>query len=308
MGSLQTIPLPSANQRLQMFGLFSKIAPWYFLTMTFIALVLGMFVTLPELFKKSPKTMNRHYAAVAYLFINAMWNYIMAIRIDTTDQKLPKEVAEYHQRKKTKPYRCHSCKLCQARILKRDHHCFFMNTCIGYYNQKYFIWYCMYMFCGTVYSIITNAMYTSRVFGTQFSGAITFFVLGPNTIYKWWFNNASSTELLFVTLMYNSLAAGIVSVGFFLWQLWLACVGLTTHEAVSDGEGFDRGLLENLRDVLGKYWLLGAVLPVYCPPSGNGIYGNKFGVVEKDNPKCNGDTSNNCDHGNCNINTSKKEK
>ncbi|XP_070576375.1 palmitoyltransferase ZDHHC22-like [Ptychodera flava] len=206
----------------------------------------------------------------------------MATTTDTSIKKLPQEVTDYHKSKKTMPYRCHRCKLCNASIVKRDHHCFFMNTCIGYYNQKYFMWYCIQMFCGTAYSVITNAMYTSRVYGTKFTGGTTFIFLGPYTILNWWYKNTTSGEMFLVVFMYLSLTAGIVCLGFFLWQLWISTVGLTTFEAMNDVRGFDNGLWSNLSDVLGKFWMLGALFPIPLPQCGNGIYGNKYGEVDDD--------------------------
>lgn len=59
-------------------------------------------------------------------------------------------------RKKNLPERSHECKLCERVILKRDHHCYFMTVCIGYFNQKYFIFFCFYMMLGAVYSVVLN--------------------------------------------------------------------------------------------------------------------------------------------------------
>lgn len=38
-----------------------------------------------------------------------------------------------------KPPRCHHCSRCSKCFLKMDHHCLFLDTCIGFHNYKFFI-------------------------------------------------------------------------------------------------------------------------------------------------------------------------
>ena len=55
------------------------------------------------------------------------------------------------------PLRSHDCKLCEKRILRRDHHCFFMTVCVGYHNHKHFIFFCLYMMIGAFYGVVITA-------------------------------------------------------------------------------------------------------------------------------------------------------
>lgn len=46
--------------------------------------------------------------------------------------------------KRPKPPRSHHCSTCGVCVLKMDHHCPWVNTCVGQHNQKFFIQFCVY--------------------------------------------------------------------------------------------------------------------------------------------------------------------
>ena len=56
-----------------------------------------------------------------------------------------------------KPERCHHCSACNRCVLNMDHHCPWINNCVGFWNRKYFLLLLIYVFLTTYYIAITMA-------------------------------------------------------------------------------------------------------------------------------------------------------
>mmetsp|Transcript_2076 Transcript_2076/g.4774 ORF Transcript_2076/g.4774 Transcript_2076/m.4774 type:complete len:257 (-) Transcript_2076:33-803(-) len=50
--------------------------------------------------------------------------------------------------------RVHHCSICSRCIMRMDHHCPWVNNCVGYYNQKHFILFLLYTELGCIYTFI----------------------------------------------------------------------------------------------------------------------------------------------------------
>lgn len=61
-----------------------------------------------------------------------------------------------------KPPHSHHCSICKRCISRMDHHCPWVNNCVGYYTQKHFILFLLYVFNGSMhalYLIAKNSIY-----------------------------------------------------------------------------------------------------------------------------------------------------
>ncbi|XP_059407067.1 palmitoyltransferase ZDHHC15A isoform X2 [Carassius carassius] len=139
-----------------------------------------------------------------------------------------------------KPDRCHHCSVCQMCVLKMDHHCPWLNNCIGFSNYKFFLLFLLYslLYCLLIIATVT-----------------------PTFIQLWLgklFDSCVKLHVLFLTLVSAMFAVTLCFLLFF--HIWLLASNKTTLEWLSvpffvDGpasEAFDVGVRANLSQVFGR--------------------------------------------------------
>lgn len=173
----------------------------------------------------------------------------------TRDKALPVYTRTYgggirfcHICKIIKPDRCHHCSVCDQCILKMDHHCPWVNNCVGYRNYKFFVLFLMYALLFCLYVAVTT---------------LPFFIQFWKEISS---NSAARFHILFLFLAAAMFAISVTIL--FCMHIRLSLVNQSTLESFRapvfrhgpDKEGFSRGsVCANFRDIFGinKYqWFL----------------------------------------------------
>ncbi|CAI9538656.1 unnamed protein product [Staurois parvus] len=139
-----------------------------------------------------------------------------------------------------KPDRCHHCSVCGMCVLKMDHHCPWVNNCIGFSNYKFFLLFLAYSMLYCLYIASTVFKY----FLLYWSGELA--------------NNRAKFHVLF--LLFVALMFFLSLMFLFGYHCWLVSLNRTTLEAFSvpvfysgpDKNGFHLGIRKNLEQVFGK--------------------------------------------------------
>ncbi|KAJ8385679.1 hypothetical protein AAFF_G00183920 [Aldrovandia affinis] len=73
-----------------------------------------------------------------------------------------------------KPDRAHHCSVCKRCIRKMDHHCPWVNNCVGENNQKYFVLFTMYIALISLHSLVMVAFHFLYCFEEDWTKCSTF--------------------------------------------------------------------------------------------------------------------------------------
>jgi len=156
-----------------------------------------------------------------------------------------------------KPDRAHHCSVCGKCVLKMDHHCPWINSCVCFNNYKFFILFLGYALVYCLFIACSSLPYFVQFWKGDLEGAGRFHIL----------------FLFFVSVMF---AISLVSL--FGYHIYLILVNRTTLEAfrpplfrngVTDKNGYNLGCYKNFCEVFGYRKLLW-FLPIFTSV-GDGI-------------------------------------
>lgn len=113
-----------------------------------------------------------------------------------------------------KPDRAHHCSSCRRCVLKMDHHCPWLATCVGFRNQKAFILFLIYvsLFCWLCFAVSATWVVAEFFGELQVSDALM--------------------PVNFILLVVLAGVIGLVITGFTGWHIYLASTGQTTIESL----------------------------------------------------------------------------
>eukprot|EP01104_Vermistella_antarctica_P014844 TRINITY_DN4740_c0_g1_i1.p1 TRINITY_DN4740_c0_g1~~TRINITY_DN4740_c0_g1_i1.p1 ORF type:complete len:329 (-),score=63.64 TRINITY_DN4740_c0_g1_i1:197-1183(-) len=251
-----------------------------------------------------------HVIFSSFLIMNVLFNYGMATwtsagvvqktpfteedqRRLEKDGRTPNATSWYCFRCRNKrPERAHHCQICGVCVMKMDHHCPWINGCVGHHNHRYFALFLVFLSVAMAYEACMS-------FLPFWDGATSLY---ETVGVMMWTAEDTGVHAMFTFVFLCCSVAGCGVAGLCIWQVYLASINLTTVEyyisasekrtALSQGiefggNKFDLGWKKNLRFFFGVkggdgvFW--SALLPTFLPPLGDGIqYPSRGGDVDVD--------------------------
>lgn len=170
-----------------------------------------------------------HCAVGAFILFNIYYNYLSCVftppgappDVPVDEAELRNEVVPARGQgfarfcktcKRSKPPRAHHCHICGRCVLRMDHHCPWMATCVGHHNHRFFLLFMLWLLAGCAYCFLL---------------ALHPFVHKAAFDVPWAFLTPHSVALFTLCLT----GAVLLAVGFLGgWHTYLALSGQTTIE------------------------------------------------------------------------------
>ncbi|KAL8610699.1 hypothetical protein ACOMHN_047268 [Nucella lapillus] len=253
----------------------------YFVALSTGSLVIALLITLPEVYRDSPETLQNRRLAAVHVFLVTLLNYACLRHYSAHSRVradwIPRILAEAEEVRVCRscnlptPPRARHCPLCDACVLKRDHHCFFRGCSVGFHNQRYFLMFCLYGSLGSLYSSYVTFAYLGSHYASVVSWEWYAFLL-PWLLWYWFIGQTIATVVAMVIFSYFCVFTFLACSYFCAFQGFLLMRGQTSYEYVKGIRRYGCSLGESLRSVFGPLWLVNVVVPLPCLKSAhNGV-------------------------------------
>jgi palmitoyltransferase len=159
-----------------------------------------------------------------------------------------------------KPIRAHHCSICARCILNQDHHCPWINNCVGHLNHRYFFQFCFFLTLGSFYAATLGfTEFQHYLFGRKVFTYLDLLLgrhLNEVDIKSYVTNPSMYYTFLFLFIV--ALTACVVLFGFTAWHFWLISRSETTIEFHVNST--ERKRLQEIKEIFINPYDLGFIL------------------------------------------------
>ncbi len=151
--------------------------------------------------------------------------------------------------------------ICNQCILKRDHHCFLTNTCIGFSNQRFFVVLSFYVTLACFGALPFGIVY---LYTEYYPTAPRWDYFPPVTFCKWLYGAYPIDVVFMICHLYLLPPVGFMALGFFVLEVTLIVIGKTPYEFLKSLHLKNcNSVPGNCRSVFGGLWLVNFLLPLH---------------------------------------------
>ncbi|XP_063529916.1 probable palmitoyltransferase ZDHHC24 [Cydia strobilella] len=222
-----------------------------------------------------------HLCIAFFLLLNIVGNMIYGMLTDSSikgkmlDSKQTHDWSFCSVCECLRPPRAWHCNICNICILKRDHHCTYLTSCVGYFNYRYFILLTLYIFIAMVYAFYYNLKFLATFISWNHGLAIIRFIFPLAN-----FAVDASFESVYIFIVVINFIVSLFTGFLAYYHFSNVFKGQTTPERKYNECNYNKGWRRNLIEVFGVRWYLTWILPfIQSPLPGDGIqwhYENKY--------------------------------
>jgi len=166
-----------------------------------------------------------------YLLVNVVFHYYMAVKLGPghpdplgADQRRGGRMSAVCKKcLMPKPQRAHHCSVCDRCVLKMDHHCPWLNNCVGHANHKHFFLYMAFTLSGCLFVMVFGLVIAwDELLGLESDER--------GLLLPWLENYVSTSSLIWFEIIFTVGTFFILS-GLSFWHAKLITRGETSVEA-----------------------------------------------------------------------------